>query len=85
VSYDERQLGELLRLLRPAPEALVERAKELPLHFDDVDDGWDDADDDGDSGGTPPYGDDSPSPEHPDPDHDNLLDDDDDSPGDEWG
>jgi hypothetical protein len=30
-SYDEERLGELLRTLRPAPEAWVQAAKELPF------------------------------------------------------
>ena len=30
-SYDEERIGELLRLLRPAPRAWVRAAQELPL------------------------------------------------------
>ena len=38
-SYDEERLGELLRLLRPAPEGWVRAAQELPLAratFDEI-------------------------------------------------
>jgi hypothetical protein len=38
-SYDEERLGELLRLLRPAPEAWVRAARELPFArrtFDEI-------------------------------------------------
>jgi hypothetical protein len=52
VSYDERQLGELLRLLPAVPEHLLARAKELPQHFGDeadADAGGDDRDDETDA------------------------------------
>jgi len=38
-SYDEERLGELLRLLRPAPDAWVRAAQELPFArrtFDEI-------------------------------------------------
>ena len=38
-SYDEERLGELLRLLRPAPEAWARAAQELPYArrtFDEI-------------------------------------------------
>jgi hypothetical protein len=86
MSYDERHLAELLRLLPPAPEALVARAMELPMHFDD-DAGAFDADDGDDSDGTdtPGYHDDHMTPHDLDPGDDVFDNDDDDDSPDDWG
>ncbi len=37
-TFDEQRLGELLRALRPAPEAWVKAAQELPLARQTLDD-----------------------------------------------
>jgi hypothetical protein len=85
MSYDDRQLEELLRLLRPAPEALVARVKELPLHFDEDPDALGDDADDGEAGpDTPPDDHHALPPDDLDA-YPDGLDDDDDSPDGDWG
>ncbi len=83
MSFDEQELGELLRRLPPAPERLVEQAKELPLHFGDEPDA-DAGGGDQDDADAPRYDDD---PTLPPPDYDPGGDafDDDDPPDGEWG
>jgi hypothetical protein len=61
MTYDDRELGELLRLLPAAPEHLVARAKELPLHFGE-DFGEEGAAGDDHEPGTAPHHDDEPQP-----------------------
>lgn len=85
MSFDERQLGELLRMLRPVPDELIARAKELPLHFGEELGGDEDPGDDAnaDTSDAPHYEDDPPLPDDPDPDADVFGGDD--SPDDGWG
>jgi hypothetical protein len=85
MSYDERDLGELLRMLPPAPQRLVSLVQELPQHFADEMDAvvGDDHDDDGSDTPTIDHHDDPP-PHDIDVDPD-QFDDDDSSPDDGWG
>ena len=84
MSYDERQLGELLRLLPAVPDQLLARAKELPLHFGDEADADAGAEDRGDDADAPRFDeDDAAPPTEPHAGGDAFEEDD--PPGGEWG